>query len=216
MFATSERVRPCSARCSPRSVGRETTTVSPSWATSMSRGMAVESSPLGPLTRTLPGSIATVTPLGTGMGCLPMRDILSSPDLREDLAGAVAGRGLQRPRLDIALLGEDPGQLALDLRRRDIDRLVGSLDGVPDPCQEVGYGIGHRHRLDTLGRFVRLHAGAPFMSPARTTPLPGGLGHARDLAGVGKLAQADAAEAELAVDRARAPAPRTARVGPGL
>ena len=30
MFATSERVRPCSARCSPRSVGRLTSSCSPS------------------------------------------------------------------------------------------------------------------------------------------------------------------------------------------
>src|SRR5204862_7736020 len=89
-----------------RSVGRETTSASPSCATSISRGISVESSPLGPLTRTLPGSIATVTPLGTGMGCLPMRDILSSPDLCEDLAADPLGAGVVA-RLDPAGGGDD-------------------------------------------------------------------------------------------------------------
>ena len=36
---------------------------------------ALESSPLGPFTRTDSGSIATVTPAGTGIGCLPILDI---------------------------------------------------------------------------------------------------------------------------------------------
>src|ERR1019366_7296716 len=89
MFATSERVSPCRARCSPRSVGRLTTSCSPSRATSMSLWMRSDSSPLGPFTRTDPGSIATVTPAGTAIGCLPILDIARSapsPDLGEDLA----------------------------------------------------------------------------------------------------------------------------------
>src|SRR5690349_19346739 len=85
MFATSERVSPCSARCSPRSVGRVTRISSPSCATVISRWMRSDSSPLGPCTRTTPGSIVTVTPLGTEMGFLPIRDI-ELPDLRHDLA----------------------------------------------------------------------------------------------------------------------------------
>src|SRR5258708_37113807 len=92
MFATRERVRPCSARCSPRSVGRVTWSTSPSCLTSMSRGIRSLSSPLGPLTRTDSGSIETVTPEGTGMGCLPIRDI-SSPHLRQDLAADAGGPG---------------------------------------------------------------------------------------------------------------------------
>src|SRR6266540_1698488 len=43
---------------------------------------------------------------------------------------------------------------------------------------------------------------------------PAGLGHARDDALVGEVAQADPAEAELAEDRARAPAAVAARVVP--
>ena len=78
MLATSVRVRPCSARCSPRSVGRVTRTSSPTCSTAMSRAMRSESSPLGPLTVTRSGSIAIVTPEGTGMGCLPILDIVYS------------------------------------------------------------------------------------------------------------------------------------------
>src|SRR5215210_4120291 len=46
--------------------------------------------------------------------------------------------------------------------------------------------------------------------------LPARLGHARDVAHVGQLAQADAAEPELAVDGAGAPASPAPSVGPGL
>ena len=45
---------------------------------SMSCGIRSDSSPLGPLTVTRSGSIAIVTPAGTGMGCLPIRDIVFS------------------------------------------------------------------------------------------------------------------------------------------
>src|SRR5947208_12879606 len=87
MLATSERVSPCRARCSPRSVGRLTISSSPSWATVMSRGMRSVSSPLGPLTRTRLGSTDTLTLVGTGMGFFPIRDIWGgSPDLGHDLA----------------------------------------------------------------------------------------------------------------------------------
>src|SRR3954470_3607836 len=101
MLATSERVSPCRARCSPRSVGRLTSSSSPSCSTAMSRGMRSVSSPLGPLTRTSSGSIDTVTPAGTGMGFLPMR-LMQSPDVGDDLAadarvaGLVAGHHASR------------------------------------------------------------------------------------------------------------------------
>src|SRR3954462_9696818 len=39
----------------------------------MSRGLRSSRLPRGPLTRTTSGSIETVTPLGTGMGCFPIR-----------------------------------------------------------------------------------------------------------------------------------------------
>src|ERR1700722_5180667 len=96
MLATSERVSPCRARCSPRSVGRETSSCSPSWTTSMSRGTRSTSSPLGPLTRTDSGSIATVTPAGRGMGCFPILDMSCAwlPDLGHDLAADTRGAGV--------------------------------------------------------------------------------------------------------------------------
>src|SRR5215470_12604937 len=72
MFATSERVSPCSARSSPRSVGRVTTT-SPSRCSIFIRvGTCCCSVPSGPATATRAGSIVTVTPSGTGMGALPI------------------------------------------------------------------------------------------------------------------------------------------------
>src|SRR3712207_5329196 len=49
-----------------------------------------------------------------------------------------------------------------------------------------------------------------------TSELPAGLGHARDEALVGELAQADPAQAELAVHGTRPAAAAAARVLPGL
>src|SRR5918998_573959 len=96
MLATSERVRPCSARCSPRSVGRVTTSCSPSWETVMSRGTRSDNVPRGPLTWTSSGSIDTVTPVGSGMGFLPMRDMRGPdlPDVRHDLAADARAAGV--------------------------------------------------------------------------------------------------------------------------
>src|SRR5690348_11448939 len=106
MLATRVRVSPCSARCSPRSLGRVTTSWSPPSPSSrglcctvIARGMRSDNSPLGPLTVTRSGSIATVTPAGTGIGCLPIRDIAFQglPDRRYHFAadalqtGVVAG-----------------------------------------------------------------------------------------------------------------------------
>src|SRR5215204_5407847 len=199
MLATSERVSPCRARCSPRSVGRVTTSVPSSWAIEMSRWTRSLSSPRGPATRTTSGSIETVTVAGTGMGLRPMRD-MALPDLGDDLAADArlarvvtgnhaVGRGQDRgahaaehlrdvlgvdvgplagarhapdagdhrravvgvlqadddplaggawaaldrlERLDVALLAQDPRELLLELRRRDLDRLVGGHDPVAD------------------------------------------------------------------------------------
>src|SRR5436190_564842 len=268
MLATSERVRPCRARCSPRSVGRLTSSRPSSCTTSMSRGMRSESSPFGPLTATRPASIETSTPSGMGMGCLPIRDMGryvfflrpacargragpswavdadeagtsstgeeaaadpatalrviracggrrkgTSLDLRHDfaadarLARLVAGHdparrrdnrrahaaedlrhlvggdvdapagardalqlgddrlavlgvlqaqhdlvagttglgGLHLEALDVALLGQDPGKLALEPRARDGHDLLVGPRRVADAGEEVGDGIGHGH-----------------------------------------------------------------------
>src|SRR5918911_58235 len=93
MLAISVRVSPCSARCSARSVGRVTRSCPSSWTTSMSRGTRSVSSPRGPLTRTSSGSIEIVTPSGTGMGFLPIRD-MALPDVGDDLAADARLAGL--------------------------------------------------------------------------------------------------------------------------
>ena len=51
---------------------------------------------------------------------------------------------------------------------------------------------------------VSMSAMGSVMVISASLPSPAGLGHARDLAGMGELAQADAAETELAVHRTRA------------
>src|ERR1700689_995738 len=136
MLATKERVRPCSARCSPRSVGRETSSCSPSCTTAMSRWMRSESSPLGPLTLTISGSIATVTPEGTGMGCLPILDIAAAPlpDLRQDLA-ADAGDARVVAGHDTLGGGDDGGAHAA-LHLGDGARVdIGAPPGTRDAAQ---------------------------------------------------------------------------------
>src|SRR3954452_13632419 len=88
------RVRPWSARCSPRSVGRVTITSASCCSTAMSRDLRSSRLPRGPLTRTTSGSIVTVTPVGTGMGCFPIRLIRRSPDVRHYLAADSLATGL--------------------------------------------------------------------------------------------------------------------------
>src|SRR3954454_619145 len=214
MLATCERVSPCRARCSPRSVGRDTVSVSSFCSTVMSQWTRSKSSPRGPFTRTTSGSMETVTPAGTVMGLRPMRLMGSrSPDLCHDLAadasaaGLVAGhdalrrrddggahaaehlgdagggdvvalartgralepghdglavlrvleldanelarvvrrRRLGLPCLDVALLSEDAGHLALELRSGDLDDVVLRANRVANARQVVGDRIGHRH-----------------------------------------------------------------------
>src|SRR5262245_45837869 len=93
MLAIRLRVSPCSARWSPRSVGRSTVTTPSPCATFISAESAWSSSPLGPLTETRPGATWTVTDSGTGIGFLPIRDIAGSPDVGDDLAAHSLGPG---------------------------------------------------------------------------------------------------------------------------
>src|SRR3954451_20675940 len=85
MFAMSVRVRPCSARSSPRSVGRVTVTTPSSCAIAMRCGTCCCRVPSGPATATRPGSTDTVTPAGTSIGLLPIR-LMLLPDEAHDLA----------------------------------------------------------------------------------------------------------------------------------
>src|SRR6187200_2987758 len=106
MFAISVRVSPCSARSSPRSVGRETVIVPFSCSIFIRCGTACVSSPSGPLTITRPGASATFTPAGTSMGCLPIR-LIALPNETDDLSA------------DALLLGRSAGDHA---GRRGEDR----------------------------------------------------------------------------------------------
>src|SRR2546423_4409310 len=92
MLATSVRVSPCSARSSPRSVGRVTVITPSSCSIFIRWGTVVRSSPLGPETVTRPGSTETSTPAGTWMGCLPIRD-MSLPDEADHFAADALGLG---------------------------------------------------------------------------------------------------------------------------
>src|SRR5919112_6598720 len=105
MLAISVRDRPCSARLSRSSSGRVTwRTPSSVRSTAIGAATVCESCPLGPLTFTVWPSIATSTPLGTGIGSRPIRDIVRSlllPDVGEDFPTyALLGR---------LLVGEQPG-----------------------------------------------------------------------------------------------------------
>src|SRR3954469_25611741 len=119
MYAISERVRPWSARWSPRSVGRRTTIGPSSCATSMSRATRCSSSRRVHETCTSSASMNTSTSVGTGMGCFPIRLIDASPHVGDDFAadalalGLVAGHDAARGRHDRgAHAAEDLGDLA--------------------------------------------------------------------------------------------------------
>src|SRR4051812_44503433 len=84
MLATRLRVRPCNARCSPRSVGRCTVRVPSSCSIFMSEERSCSSWPFGPLTTTCPGAMSISTPSGIAIGFLPIR--LISPDVGDYLA----------------------------------------------------------------------------------------------------------------------------------
>src|SRR5439155_1533496 len=94
-------VSPWSALCRLSSEGRRTTIVSPSTATASSAWINRLISPFGPFTVIRVPSSWVVTPLGMGIGFLPIRDMgaasyqtsaSSSPPMRAVRAGLVGGR----------------------------------------------------------------------------------------------------------------------------
>src|SRR6476469_425694 len=78
---------------------------------------------------------------------------------------------------DVALLLEDPRHLQLQPRGGNLHLVVAGAERVADPGQVIGYRVS-KHVFGSL---------------------PAGLGHAGNVALVCRLAQADSAEAELAV-----------------
>src|SRR5436190_1649940 len=93
MLDTRVRVSPCSDLLTRSSSGRETS-ISPLSARATVMGSATRCSrvPLGPFTETCCPSSVISTPDGTGIGSLPMRDMLfplsysSLPDVGEDFS----------------------------------------------------------------------------------------------------------------------------------
>src|SRR5881398_708995 len=133
MFAINVRVRPCSARSSPRSVGRVTVIVPSSCAICMRCGTSWRSSPFGPETVTRPGSTETITPAGTSMGFFPIRLIVLLPDVAEDFAADALGLG-GAARDDAAGGGHDRDAHAAE------DALAAILAGV-DPPARLGHAL---------------------------------------------------------------------------
>src|SRR5437763_22080 len=132
MFAISERVRPCSARSSPRSVGRVTTSSSSRRSTLIRTGTCCVNSPSGPLTMMRPGSMAMFTPVGTGIGCLPMR--LISPDEGHDLA-ADAALGGGPVGHETARSGQNRGTHPAEHARQAILARVDAATGLRDALE---------------------------------------------------------------------------------
>src|SRR5688500_8706405 len=156
MLATSERVSPCRARCSPRSVGRVTTSVPSCSSTPMSRLLRSDSAPRGPVTWTTSGSTLMVTPVGTGMGLRPMR-LIALPDLRHDLAADLVLAGLVA-RHDAARRGDDRrAEAALDLRdlgARDVPALAGARHAAQAGDRRPALGRVLELDLDELAGMV--------------------------------------------------------------
>src|SRR5215217_6745231 len=123
---------------------------------------------------------------------------------------------------DVALALEDLRDIGLDLRVWQLHLVVVRRIGVAQTCQEVCDRVRHGH--DSRFTFLAAVPTVPnFWGAYRNLfvswsvePLPAGLLHARQFAGVSHLAQADAAEPELAVNRVRAAALTAAGVPPHL
>src|SRR3989442_2194509 len=92
-LATSARVRPCSALCWRESSARLKTTIPLSTAQVIPRGRGLASPTYPSSTSTALPCTVTLTPEGRTMGCLPIRDMMFSPDVADDLA---ADAGLAR------------------------------------------------------------------------------------------------------------------------
>src|SRR5688500_16914181 len=157
MFATSERVRPCRARCSPRSVGRVTKRLPSCSSTPMSRFLRSESAPRGPVTWTTSGSTLMVTPVGTGMGLRQIR-LIWLPDLRHDLAAdlrlarVVTGHDAVRRRDD----GGAESTLDLrDLGGRHVPALAGPRDAAQPRDRRAAVVGVLQADLDDLARVLR-------------------------------------------------------------
>src|SRR3979490_1829916 len=128
MLATSVRVRPCSALCCASSDGRFTRTGPSPSVSSMSGCRERLISPFGPLTVILCPSICTVTPLGSGTGFLPMRDIARLlPHHREQFAAHPGGARFAVGHESLRRAQDRHAEAVLDARD------LAHLDVAPEP-----------------------------------------------------------------------------------
>src|SRR5215211_972765 len=133
ILETSERVRPWSARSSPRSVGRFTSSSPSDCSTEMRVGTLWVSSPSGPLTMTRPGESDTLTPAGTGMGSLPIR-LMRLPDEAHHFAADA--QLLRRPARDEpARRGDDRRAHAAEDARQALLLGIDTAARLRDPLQ---------------------------------------------------------------------------------
>src|SRR5689334_6897557 len=136
-LATRLRARPWNLFSSPSSRSSVATIVSLSCANRIPGGTGWRSVPFGPFTSTAPPSILTLTPLGIGIGFLPIRDIFSYlafstwrslPDVAENFAadarllGGAAGHHPARGR-------QDAGAQAAEHVRHIVDAEIDAASG---------------------------------------------------------------------------------------
>src|SRR5918912_579466 len=148
MFATSDRVSPCSARSSPRSVGRVTTS-SPSRCSIFIRaGTCCDSSPSGPFTCTRPGESATLTLAGTSIGLFPIR--LTYPSLPDeaDHFPADSALGRRAARDEAAGRRQDRRPHPAEHARQAILARVDPATGLRDPPEPADHALAVAPELE--------------------------------------------------------------------
>src|SRR3990172_3218511 len=138
MLLTSVRVSPCSCLCIFCSLGRAMTTV-----------------PFGPLTVTVEPSMVTSTPLGTGMGRRPIRDIAALPDVRQDFAAELGLASLRAGHDPLAGADDDDAEApenSRDVGLAGIHAQPGLADALqPGYDRHLAVDVAQRHLDDLAG-----------------------------------------------------------------
>src|SRR6266536_223939 len=165
MFAISERVSPCRARSSPRSLGRVTVTEPSACSIFIRAGTCWLSSPSGPLTITRPGESATETLVGSWMGCLPIR-LICSPDEADDLA-ADAALGRCAARDQAVGGGQNRDAHAAEHPREAVLAGVDAAAGLGDALQVGDHALPVAAELELDDERVIVHLG-PALHPVVT------------------------------------------------
>src|SRR4051812_21925340 len=139
MLLTRVRVSPWSCLWVLVSLGRVTTSTSPSWLTLISGWRSRDSVPFGPVTVTWRPSMATSTPAGTWIGSRPIRDI-GLPDVRQDFAAELGLAGLGAGHDALTRADDDDPEAAEDARDVRLSR-VDPQAGLADSLEAAH----HRH-----------------------------------------------------------------------